>query len=63
MWKNTYKDYRPDEAWVKEKLEAGRGMVGCEMHETNGWGDQHHTPRPKKRGFLSTLFHALLRRS
>lgn len=42
MWRNTYKDYRLDEEWLKEKVEPGKGIVGCEMHELNGWGDGIH---------------------
>lgn len=55
MWKNTYKDYKPDEEWLQKTVEPGRGIVGCEMHEINGWGEAFHPPKPRKRGILSRL--------
>ncbi|NGX60551.1 MAG: hypothetical protein K940chlam9_00011 [Chlamydiae bacterium] len=55
MWKNTYKDYPPDSPYVEEQVEPGRGIVGCEMHERNGWGESHHLPPPPKEGVIKTL--------
>ncbi len=60
MWKNSYKDYQPDEPWIQQSVEPGNGIVGCEMHELNGWGEVQHTNPPKKKGlirsFLDLLF-------
>lgn len=60
MWPKSYKDYPKDKTLKKEKVESGKGIVGCEMHEINGWGNTHHTPRPQKRGviyhFLEKVF-------
>lgn len=56
MWPKNYKDYPVDEPLIKEKVETGKGIVGCEMHERNGWGDEiHQQPRKKRKGFLSTI--------
>lgn len=45
MWPKIYKDYPPDSPLKKEQVTQGRGIIGCEMHELNGWGDT-----PDKRG-------------
>lgn len=42
MWRNTYKDYAPDDDWIQERVEPGRGIIGCEMHEINGWQEMQH---------------------
>lgn len=52
MWKNTYKDYKPDKEFIHEKVAPGQGIIGCEMHEINGWGESLHVEPTKKRGFL-----------
>lgn len=62
MWPKSYRDYKKDEPLVKEKVESGQGIVGCEMHDLNGWGESRHVPRKKKkrqsifRVFLDGLF-------
>lgn len=57
MWYREFKDYPPDSALIQEQVEPSHGIVGCEMHELNGWGESFHRPVPrKKRGFFSTLF-------
>lgn len=56
MWPKSYKDYPKDQPLKKERVMAGKGIVGCEMHEINGWGSTHHHPRPRKKG----IFHHLL---
>jgi hypothetical protein len=63
MWKNTYKDYKPDSAWTKERVEAGKGIVGCEMQELNGWGHPFQMQQPQKKGFLRTLLIFLFKNS
>jgi len=60
MWPKSYKDYPEDKPLKKEEVRSGKGIVGCEMHDLNGWGESYHTFRPKKRGiifhFLNRLF-------
>lgn len=62
MWHKEYKDYPRDEPLKKERLYPSNGIVGCEMHEINGWGDTIHHPatKNKKRGrfhrWLASLF-------
>lgn len=61
MWPKDYKDYKRDETLVKQQVRPGKGIVGCEMHDLNGWGNSLHQPRKnKKRGivrtFLSSIF-------
>jgi hypothetical protein len=57
MWQKSYRDYKLDEPLVKSKVEPGRGIVGCEMHELNGWGEEWHVVRKKtkKHRLLSRL--------
>lgn len=56
MWYREYKDYPPDTPLIHEKVEPSKGIIGCEMHELNGWGTSWHQPKkaPRK-GFLATL--------
>ena len=57
MWPKSYKDYPPDKPLVKEKVEPSKGIIGCEMHDLNGWGNTLHIPvKKKKRGLLAALF-------
>lgn len=62
MWDRDYRDYKRDQSLIKESLESGKGLPGCEMHEINGWGNTLHQPKKKKRGrvasFLMHLFNA-----
>lgn len=62
MWKNTYKDYKPDEAWVHEEVEPGDGIIGCEMHELNGWGNNLHIEEEKKLGWVRTFLNLLFKK-
>lgn len=52
MWPKYYKDYREDEPLKKERREPGKGISGCEMNDLYGWGETHHIPKKKKKGFL-----------
>lgn len=45
MWPKSYKDYPKDTPLVKQHVEAGKGIVGCEMTELNGWGETYHIPK------------------
>ena len=56
MWPKRYKDYPVDEPLKKEVVEPGKGIVGVEMHDINGWGLERHVPRKRKTGLLARLF-------
>jgi len=59
MWAKEYRDIPPDSPLIREPLEPGKGIIGCEMHEINGWGEAYHPPSYKKtwlRRLLETLF-------
>ena len=42
MWPKKYRDYPVDTPLVQQKVEPGRGICGCEMHDLNGWGNTLH---------------------
>lgn len=48
MWPKNYKDYPKDASLKKEEVSSGKGIIGCEMHEVNGWGESYHIPKRKK---------------
>jgi len=56
MWPKSYKDYPADEPLIKEQVEPSHGIIGCEMHDLNGWGLEHHIPskqkKPKRKGWF-----------
>ncbi len=57
MWDKDYKDYPKDTPLVHAQVEPGKGIVGCEMHDLNGWGNTlHKPPKPKRKGLLKQLF-------
>lgn len=56
MWPKAYKDYPKDSQLKKEPLNVGKGIIGCEMHELMGWGEEYHKQKKKPRGFLGRLF-------
>lgn len=56
MWPKKYKDYPVDEPLKKESVEPGNGIIGVEMHDINGWGEEHHRPAKRKHGLLARLF-------
>lgn len=60
MWPKSYRDYKKDEPLIKYQVEPGHGIIGCEMHDLNGWGDNFHIPRKKKR---KSLINFLFRKS
>jgi len=43
MWYRYFKDYPPDSPLIKEQVSPGHGIIGCEMHELNGWGSTYHS--------------------
>lgn len=44
MWPKIYRDYKEDDPHKKCPVEPGKGIVGCEMHDLNGWGSTLHRP-------------------
>jgi hypothetical protein len=56
MWFREYKDYKIDAPTKKERVSPSKGIVGCEMHELNGWGEEYEKPLRKKKGFFERLF-------
>ncbi len=58
MWPKKYKDYPEDAPLIKEPVETGKGIVGVEMHEVNGWSETLHTPKKRKKGLFHRLFHS-----
>jgi len=48
MWAKEYRDTPPDFPLQKAPVEPGKGIVGSEMHEINGWGQTYHPPSYKK---------------
>jgi len=55
MWPKKYKDYPEDSPLKKCRAETGKGIVGVEMKERNGWGETHH-PLKRKKGMFTKLF-------
>lgn len=56
MWPKKYCDYKEDQSLIKNSVEPGKGIYGCEMKELNGWGNSLHIPKKAKKGFLGSLF-------
>ena len=48
MWFKSYRDYKIDKPLIQEQVSPDHGIIGCEMHDLNGWGNTIHIP-PKKR--------------
>ncbi|MBA3722779.1 MAG: hypothetical protein H0W88_10320 [Parachlamydiaceae bacterium] len=56
MWFKEYRDYETDKPLIKDQVEPGKGIIGCEMHDLNGWGNTIHETFPRKvKGFFATL--------
>jgi hypothetical protein len=60
MWKNSYKDYKPNEKFIQSKIETGKGIIGCEMNESYGWGQKHESTKERKRSLFRQLLRLLL---
>lgn len=60
MWFKQYRDYPIDRPLIKETVEPGHGIIGCEMHDLNGWGTNLHQLKSHKKGIwrmmISYLF-------
>ncbi len=64
MWFREYRDYKIDSSTKKEQLSSGRGIIGCEMHDLNGWGEEYHIATPKKKkGVFASLLEVLFPKS
>lgn len=61
MWPKAYRDYKKDEFLIKYQVEPGHGIIGCEMHELNGWGTTYHIykKKHKKKGVIRHLLSSL----
>lgn len=56
MWPKSYRDYKTDQSLIKNQVSPSNGIVGCEMHDLNGWGNTlHHHTTKRRRGILATL--------
>lgn len=56
MWHKEYRDYEVDKPLIKYRVEPGKGIIGCEMHDLNGWGNVIHIPFKKGRyNFFSSF--------
>lgn len=62
MWFKEYRDYKTDTPLIKEQVESGHGIIGCEMHDLNGWGNEIHQPRKHKRSFFKEFLSKILGR-
>jgi hypothetical protein len=60
MWHREFKDYKTDRPLIQYQVEPGRGIIGCEMHDLNGWGTLIHIPRKRKRRGVIGKFIAYL---
>lgn len=54
MWRYDYKDYKNDDPLREEAIEPGKGIVGVEMHDVNGWNERH-LAKPRGSGWLRNL--------
>jgi len=59
MWPKFYRDYPVDKPLNQQQVESGKGIIGCEMHDLNGWGENYHIPKKRGKGGLSSLLFAL----
>lgn len=56
MWPKEYKDYPPDKPLTHQQVRANKGIIGCEMHDLNGWGNSlHDHSKKRKKGLLRRL--------
>lgn len=62
MWFKHYRDYPHDKPIIKEQVEPGHGIIGCEMHDLYGWGTSYHvTKRHQQKRWLSRFSDRLLK--
>ena len=55
MWDYHYKKQPKDKTLNHKQVEPGKGVIGCEMHEINGWGESYHKDNAKTSGILQSL--------
>jgi hypothetical protein len=55
MWYKQYRDYPIDKPLIKEQVEPSRGIIGCEMHDLNGWSTDLHEFKPRNRNLWAKL--------
>lgn len=55
MYFKEFQDYPVDTPLVKEKVYPGKGIIGCEMHEINGWGTHLHAPKIKNKSLWARM--------
>lgn len=61
MWQKAYRDYKEDDPNVKNQVSPSHGIIGCEMHDLNGWGMTNHVDvSEKKRGIFATFLISFL---
>ncbi len=56
MWPKKYKDYPVDTPLRHQAVEPGKGIIGAEMQDINGWGEEQHVYRKRKKGLFARLF-------
>lgn len=61
MWPKVYRDYPVDSSLKKEQVAPSRGIIGCEMHDLNGWGQSYHIPVKVKKGLIAYFLDSLSR--
>lgn len=60
MYPKNFKDYPTDAPLKHEKVDSGKGIVGCEMHEQMGWGHEHDIAlKPKKVSLFRSLIYKI----
>lgn len=59
MWLKQYRDYPIDKPLIKEQVEPGKGIIGCEMHDLNGWGTNMHKFKTRKTGLFAKFIYDL----
>jgi hypothetical protein len=55
MWRNTYRDVKEDEPNIKARVETGKSIRGCEMHDLHGYGLTLHKEKKQPSGFFTKL--------
>lgn len=61
MWPKNYKDYPVDSPLKKYQVKTGKGIVGSEMHDLNGWSNEIHIYKPRKKSRIRKFFESLFK--
>lgn len=61
MWPKNYKDYPADSPLRKSQVQAGKGIIGSEMHDLNGWSNEIHQYKPRKKGRIRKFFESVFK--